>query len=53
MESFKCVLLSALVIASLMMPVAAVTLALSASSVSASPNGYEIIIHGSYTAYIT
>jgi len=50
-ERFKCVLLSTLIIASLTLPGIAATSILSATSVSASPNGYEIIIRGKGTAY--
>jgi len=50
-ERFKCVLLSTLIIASLTLPGIAATSILSATSVSASPDGYEIIIRGKGTAY--
>jgi len=50
-ERFKGILLSTLIIASLTLSVIAVTSILSTSSVSASPNGYEIIIRGKGTAY--
>jgi len=50
-EHFKGILLSTLIIASLTLPVVAVSLILSTSSATASPNGYEIIIRGKDTAY--
>jgi hypothetical protein len=50
-KRFKKALLSTVIIASLIASIAAVTSVLSASSVSASPNGYEIIIRGKGTAY--
>lgn len=46
----KAVLLSTLIITSLVVPAVAVTLTLSASSVSASPDSYENIIRGKGTA---
>jgi hypothetical protein len=48
---FKGALLSTVIIASLITSIAVVTSALSASSVSASPDNYEIIIRGKVTAY--